>query len=46
MFQQIYVASTKNWLYFETGADFNAIEAQNIEKFDTNENLSIFTHHN
>ena len=46
IFQQIYVALTKNWLYFESGAGFNAIEARNIEKFYTNENPSIFTHHN
>ena len=45
-FSTIYVASTKNWLYFESGAGFNAIEAWNIEKFDTNENPSTFTHHN
>ena len=38
--------SPKNWLYFESGAGFNAIEARNIEKFYTNENPSIFTHHN
>ena len=43
---QIYMALTKNILYFLSGAGFNTIEGRNIEKFDTNGNPSIFTHHN
>ena len=45
-FTNIYIALTKKILYYESGEGFNAIEGRNIEKFDTNENPSIFTHHN